>query len=143
MPLLRPLLVGLLVVWAGCGVVFMLARLTITWPLHGGAGVVGTPQRGAAETVIIQALLADRPPARDERWLVVFPADANASVLLYIRYQLAHSQYPRRVDVATADVLPSTTSYAGIITAPGLQLAAPWHATAQHNGFTRYTIASS
>jgi hypothetical protein len=141
----RPLLVGLLVAWCGIGLAVTVGAVSnrVAWQARAPAGVVGMPLRGAAETAAIHTLLADAPARAGERWLVLFPAGSDAQVLMYVRYQLAHTQYPRRVDLATADALPAHTNYAGIIAAPGITITGPWLATARYEGFTRHAAASS
>jgi hypothetical protein len=145
---LRRLMVGLLVVWCVLGAVSTLAALTgpdVWWNQRGAPAhdVVGMPLRGAAETTAIRRLLAPVPRAAQERWLVVFPRQSDERVLLYIRYQLSHLEYPRRVDVANGEPSQSIITYAGVITAPGVHLTGPWRLTAEQGGFTAYVRASS
>jgi hypothetical protein len=141
----RPLLIGLLVAWCGFGLAVTLGAVSdpAAWQSGAVPGVVGTPLRGAAEAAAITALLTDAPPRAGERWLVLFPAGSDALVLMYVRYQLAHTQYPRRVDLVMTDAVPAMMNYTGIISAPGISITGPWLATARHAGFTRHAAASS
>lgn len=144
----RRLMVGTLAVWCVLGAVSTLAALTgpnMWWNRRDAPpfDVIGIPLRGAAEVTVIRGLLADVPRVAEEPWLVLFPPQSDEAVLLYVRYQLAHLEYPRRVDVAARDAAPAAGNYAGIITAPGLILTGSWKPTAESGGFTRHGAAGS
>ncbi|HEX7049414.1 MAG TPA: hypothetical protein VF188_04295 [Longimicrobiales bacterium] len=102
----------------------------------GTEGVVGMPLIGASEVTITRRLL---PPGPDgDRWLLVLPAGSDPFVLAYIRYQLAHVEYPRRIEVRAGPLPPSLDGYAGIIAAPDLVLDRSWRPTSAEGGFVRY-----
>ena len=136
---LRHIMIGLLSVWCAIGAVSTAGALTgptVWWNReYDVEGVVGMPLRGAAETVAIRALL---PQTDATRWLVRFPPESDELVLMYVRYQLGHLEYPRRVDVGSSEALPNSDVYDGVITAPGLGLPPPWRPTRVQNGFVLY-----
>lgn len=145
---LRRLMVALLVAWCVLGAASTFGALTgpnVWWNESDAPvfDVVGTPLRGAAEVTVIRSLLADVPRDEEERWLVLFPPQSDETVLLYIRFQLAHLEYPRRVDVMAAVDPPRGTTYGGVITAPGMQLGEMWLPRVERGGFTRHAVTGS
>jgi hypothetical protein len=137
-----------LMAWCAVGLMVTAAALTgpgVWWTQGTPApsGVVGTPMRGAAEVAVVGALLDEGGDARaGERALVVLPPGSDAFVLMYIRYQLAHLQYPRRVDVVT-DVPAQLHPYTDVVVAPGLSWSGPWRQAADGGGFVRYVRGES
>lgn len=141
--MLRLILIGLLLLWSGLGIVATLAALTgpsVWWNEDDvrSRGVVGMPLRGAAETTAIRFLLADVPVNSAERWLIRFPPGSDELVLTYVRYQLAHLEYPRRLDVVGGEPSRRMADYAGVIAAPGINLPGGWHPAAEYGGFISY-----
>ena len=141
---MRRAMTGLLCAWCVIGALATALALTgpsVWWNTNSTvSGVVGMPLRGAAEVAAIRELL---PRDGESRWLVMFPPQSDTQVLTYVRYQLGHLEYPRRVDVTSATEVPSPATYAGVITAPGMTLPLPWRSHAVHGGFTVHTIAGS
>lgn len=139
---MRRALVGLLCAWCILGAVATAAALTgpaVWWNRDTSVrGVVGMPLRGAAETAVIRTLLPEDGDTTP--WLVVFPPQSDPQVLTYVRYQLAHLEYPRRVEVVAGIATDPSGDYGGVITAPGLHLPLPWHASATSGGFTANTM---
>jgi hypothetical protein len=139
-------MVGLISVWCGLGAMSTLAALTgpdVWWNERAESShiVIGTPLRGAAETSMIRMLLKDVPPAANDRWLVIFPRQSDDAVLLYVRYQLAHLEYPRRIDVVSGDRVHALAAYTGVITAPGVRMDGSWRPAAERGGFTTHIPA--
>lgn len=111
----------------------------------GADAVVGMPQLGAVVVTSVSRLLtAERSAAleshgaRSGDWLVVLAGGTSPFALTYVRYQLAHTQYPLRVDVALVDSISRLESYRGLIVAPGIIPDEAWRAAGELNGFTRF-----
>jgi hypothetical protein len=102
------------------------------------SGFVGMPLSGSTVVVAVGRLLEVNPEVEDPA-LVILPVAVAPSVLLYIDYQLAHTRYPRRVDVLEAGApAPSINSYATIVAATEVRLDAPWRMTATLAGFSAW-----
>jgi len=102
------------------------------------SGFVGMPLPGADAVVAIGQLLGTSGDV-DGLALVILSAEVNATPLAYIRYQLAHTRYPQRVDVTTETEAASAGSrYEKVIAAEGIRLGAPWRLKATLGGFSAY-----
>ena len=107
------------------------------------SGSVGMPLPGSAELTAIGRLLENDPDA-DDPALVILPANVDPSRALYIRYQLAHTRYPRRVDVTTASGGTTPDSrYATVVAVAGVRLEAPWQIEATLAGFSAWERGES
>jgi hypothetical protein len=102
------------------------------------------PQLGAEVVASVDQLLSSERAAssssdtRAGDWLVVLPEGTSPFVFTYIGYQLAHTQYPLRVDVALVDSISKLETYHGVVVAPGIMPDESWRATGEHGGFTRF-----
>lgn len=100
------------------------------------AGFVGMPLPGSTVVVAIGRLLEVTPDLEDPA-LVILPLEIGPSAVLYINYQLAHTRYPRRVDVVGASApTPAVNPYSTIVVAEEVRLQAPWRMTATLAGFS-------
>ena len=146
---LRRTSITVLAVWA------ILCVWNVTRELRGAAGwsaargdrfpaAVGMPMRGAASVDAVHALISRAPQREGATWLVALPPDIPDFALQYIRFQLAQVAYPSRVDVIrVTERAPRGADYAGIITAPGHNLEAPWNVVATRDGYTAYARVGS
>lgn len=107
----------------------------------GTEGAVGMPLAGAEVVTTFRAMLED---ARDSRpWLLVLPGETPPFVKTYVRYQLAHIAYPRRVDVATPDEVRRLEDDVHIVAPAGLAPRGGWGVVEERNGLLRYERTGS
>lgn len=143
MGLLRLTLIAGLVVWLGMGVTYTalgMSRLAAVddGPAPDEDGVVGMPLGAAGFVSRIRPLLPPPEGVPNGRWLVLLPRGTTPLDRSYVRFQLAHLEYPRRIDVALADSSPPLIRYAGVVAAGRVALPPAWRIVEASAGFRRY-----
>lgn len=136
----------LLAAWCVLGVAFTVERLASPvagWRISRPAetrGSLGIPLQGADHVAPVRALLARADPSGARPWLVVLPPDADSEVVQYLRAQLAHLEYPRRVDVVRGGARPPRASYRGLVAAPGVTIRGVGRPAAAARGFAAFVL---
>lgn len=104
-------------------------------------GVVGLPRSGAYDVTVVRDLLG-RYARNDQRaWLLVYPETVDPVTIMYLRAQLNYWEYPRPVHVAAIGMrLPPLTTYAGVITPPGLYMGGLGEPLVPESGFRIYRM---
>ncbi len=107
----------------------------------GTEGAIGMPLAGAEVVTTFRAMLENAGDSRP--WLLVLPGQTHPFVRTYIRYQLSHIAYPRRVDVAVPEEVRRLDDYGYVVAPSGLTLLGGWGVVEERNGLTRFERTGS
>ena len=107
----------------------------------GSEGAVGMPLPGAEVVTALREML--KGDGGSHAWLLVLPGDTPPFVMTYIRYQLSHIAYPRRVVVTTPEKVGPLDGFVAVVAPPGIVPRGDWRAVERRNGLTRYERARS